>query len=66
LLFSKYPIPQTLATATGTLSTANTDVEFVFSGTTTFSAGDQLRFWFDPTGSPAGVSITLLLKLTHP
>lgn len=66
LALSKYPIPSTTDTASGTLSTANTDVEFAFSSAATFSAGDQLRFWFDPTGVPGGVSITLLLELDHP
>jgi hypothetical protein len=62
---SKYPIPSTIDSDTQTISTANNDVEFTFD-TATFVAGDQLRFWFDPTGSPAGVSITILIKLTHP
>lgn len=65
LAFSKYPIPQTVATATGTISAANTAVQFSFGGNATFSAGDQLRLWFDPTGAPGGVSVSILLKFNH-
>ena len=65
IAISKYPIPTTIDSYTQTISSANTDVEFTFD-TATFVAGDQLRFWFDPTGSPAGVSITILIKLEHP
>lgn len=65
LSISKYPIPMTIDSDTQTIGSANNDVEFTFD-TATFVAGDQLRFWFDPTGSPAGVSVTILIKLTHP
>jgi len=65
IAISKYPVPSTIDSDTQTISTANNDVEFTFD-TATFVAGDQLRFWFDPTGSPAGVSITILIKLEHP
>ena len=65
LRFSKYPVPQTVATATATISSGNSPVQFSFNGNATFSAGDQLRLWFDPTGTPGGVSVSILLKFTH-
>lgn len=65
LSISKYPIPSNIDSDTQTIGSANNDVEFTFT-TATFVAGDQLRFWFDPTGSPGGVSVTILIKLTHP
>jgi hypothetical protein len=54
-----------VATATATISSGNTPVLFSFGGNATFSAGDQLQLWFDPTGSPGGVSVSILLKFTH-
>ena len=65
LSISKYNIPSSIDSDTQTISSANVDVEFTFT-TATFVAGDQLRFWFDPTGTPSGVSVTLLIKLNHP
>lgn len=61
----KYPSTTNVATASATFTTSNQVKEFSFSSAT-FSAGDRLHFRFDPTGTPAGVSVTLLIKLTHP
>jgi hypothetical protein len=66
LRFAKYPVPQWVATATATISSGNSPVQFSFGGNATFSAGDQLQLWFDPTGSPGGVSVSILLKFEHP
>lgn len=65
LSISKYNIPQSIDSDSVTISSANVDYEYTFT-TATFVAGDQLRFWFDPSGTPGGVCITLCIKLTHP
>lgn len=65
LHFRKYNSSTNLDTATATFTTSNEVQVFSFDSAT-FSAGDRCLFFFDPTGVPAGVSVTLLLKLTHP
>lgn len=60
-----YPTATDIDSDTQTIGSSNTDVEFTFT-TATFVAGDQLHFWFDPTGTPSGVSVTILIKLNHP
>ena len=64
LRIRKYPVPTWIDTDTQTFSSTLTTGTFTFS-TATFSAGDRLQFWFDPTGRPNGVQITLLIKLYH-
>ena len=65
LHFRKYNSSTNLDTATATFTTNNQVKEFTFDSAT-FSAGDRCAFFFDPAGTPAGVSVTILLKLTHP
>lgn len=64
LRIRKYPVPTWIDSDTQSFTSAYTTGTFTFS-TATFSAGDRLQFWFDPTGRPNGVQITLLIKLTH-
>lgn len=65
LRIRKYPVPQWIDTATQTFSSAYTTGTFTFT-TATFAAGDRLQFWFDPTGRPNGVQLSILIKLEHP
>lgn len=65
LHFRKYASSTNLDTASATFTTSNQLRTFTFDNAT-FSAGDRCAFFFDPTGVPAGVSVTILIKLTHP
>lgn len=65
LHFRKYNSSTNLDTASATFTTNNQVRLFEFDAAT-FSAGDRCAFFFDPAGVPAGVSVTILIKLTHP
>jgi hypothetical protein len=65
LHFRKYNSSSNLDTASATFTTNNQVKLFEFDAAT-FSAGDRCAFFFDPAGTPAGVSVTILIKLTHP
>ena len=65
LHFRKFNSATNLDTASATFTTSNQVKLFAFDSAT-FSAGDRCAFFFDPTGLPAGVSVTILIKLTHP
>lgn len=61
----KYPTPASFASANHTFSTAYATGTFTFGAGATFSAGDRLQFFFNPANRPDGVSISILMKLTH-
>lgn len=65
LRIRKYPVPTWIDSDTLTFSSAYTTETFEFT-TATFNAGDRLQFWFDPTGRPNGVQISVLVKFTNP
>ena len=60
----KYPTPVWIDQDTQNLNAVYSTFTFNFD-TATFSAGDRLQFFFDPTGRPNGVQLSILIKLTH-